>query len=317
MYCPRCGHQLDDGAAFCSNCGMPIDITKGRQTAQAAATQPAAVQSPEQITIGQPQEEEKPRKKVPAVAIAAIAACAVVALVVAGSFLGVFDGLGLPDILPGRQSGTATATSTASSGQQSSTSTESSKQVSVPTVSGMAQADAVTKLTDAGLVVGTITTKESDEAEGTVLSQSVAGSADKGTKVDLVVAKKAKKKVFTIVHESMTRENAEAYCESHGGTLACIASQDEWNQVVSMMQSDGHSVYWLGGYRSGSGWSWADGSDFSFTDWASGEPNNDQGDENYMAAMLAGGAIKMYDEPNDVSPYYKPSMINFVMQTYE
>ncbi len=313
MYCPQCGHQIDDDAAYCSNCGMQLKLSKGRETqdAQPEAAQPAAAQPTINGTASfQPAEEEKPHRKVPAAAIIAGVACIAVALVVAASCLGLFGDSGLLGLLPSGGSDTGASTSTS---QQSST----PKQVSVPTVSGMAQADAVTKLTDAGLVVGTITTQESDETEGTVLSQSVAGSAEEGTKVDLVVAKKAKKKVFTIVHECMTREDAEAYCEAQGGTLACIASQDEWNQVVSMLEADGHSVYWLGGYRSGDSWCWADGSTFSFTDWASGEPNNDQGIENYMAAMLVDGTIKMYDEPNDVSSYYKSSMINFVMQTYE
>ena len=67
-------------------------------------------------------------------------------------------------------------------------------------------------------------------------------------------------------------QDAENHCQAEGGHLASVHSAEE-NSFVSGLDSD---RMWLGGTdttREGR-WKWSDGSAFSFTSWAWGEPND-------------------------------------------
>ena len=87
------------------------------------------------------------------------------------------------------------------------------------------------------------------------------------------------------------------------------------------MAADGHKVYAIGGQRDASGaFAWADGSDFAFTAWAASEPNNDptsNAPEDYVWVYRVNGAYGWYDSPSDLSAYYRPDFMGFVMETYE
>ena len=81
-----------------------------------------------------------------------------------------------------------------------------------------------------------------------------------------------------------------------------------------MDQSD-CSVFWIGGTRSASGgFAWLDGSSWDYQQWASGEPNDDGGEENFVAVLKSHGNYAWYDVPGDVSSYYKPEKMAFIMQ---
>jgi serine/threonine-protein kinase len=64
------------------------------------------------------------------------------------------------------------------------------RQVTVPSVIGLAQPDAEKALTDAGLKVGTVDQRSDPADPGTVIAQSIEPdtSVDKGTTVDLIVS---------------------------------------------------------------------------------------------------------------------------------
>ena len=72
--------------------------------------------------------------------------------------------------------------------------------------------------------------------------------------------------------------DAQAYCNSYGYNMAAPqdAAENAWvNKVVYKIA--GSSVKWWFGYndRTTEGtWEWEDGSTSSYTDWASGEPND-------------------------------------------
>ncbi len=76
----------------------------------------------------------------------------------------------------------------------------------------------------------------------------------------------------------------EAEAVSRGGHLASIASMSE-NQFIYSLIPPSVGVpsvpgVWLGLRRAGlPGWAWSDDSDFIFSSWASGEPNNARGNE--------------------------------------
>ncbi|MCE2882924.1 MAG: hypothetical protein LW636_11295 [Planctomycetaceae bacterium] len=80
---------------------------------------------------------------------------------------------------------------------------------------------------------------------------------------------------------------------SSGGDLASVSSAAESARIVALVRGSGDS-YFLGGFQpKGSsepdgGWEWMDGSPWSFTNWLSGEPNDNGGNEDFLAALPTG-----------------------------
>ena len=71
--------------------------------------------------------------------------------------------------------------------------------------------------------------------------------------------------------QEVSWESARANCLINDSHLASILSVDEqkfiWNLVAG-------SSYWIGGQLHGN-WKWEDGNEFSYTNWYSGQPNQD------------------------------------------
>lgn len=196
----------------------------------------------------------------------------------------------------------------------------STTMVDVPDVTGYSLSIATSLLQDADLAVGTVSHQSSDSvSEGSVISQDpVSGPVfSRNSTVDLVVSDGPQSKVhsYTLVQQAMTWEQAKAYCESQGGYLATITSSDEYAQVLSVLSGTETRVCWVGGYAEGGTWKWVTGEDFSYNAWASGEPNNDGGNENYLALLCANDTWGWYDVPNDVSDVYRSYRMGFVMET--
>ena len=85
-------------------------------------------------------------------------------------------------------------------------------------------------------------------------------------------------------------EEAEAYCESVGGHLAVISTQEENDVIHAYAQSRGCDNVYIG-YSDASNegnWEWVNGESSSFTNWNEDEPNAYTPDENY-AVMSQNG----------------------------
>lgn len=81
-----------------------------------------------------------------------------------------------------------------------------------------------------------------------------------------------------------TWEEAQEYCESQGGYLATITSQEENEFVYSYLRSnfDYESAYFGFTDRNEEGtWIWANGEKSSYTNWHPGEPNSENPNEDY------------------------------------
>ncbi|XP_037543808.1 galactose-specific lectin nattectin [Nematolebias whitei] len=81
----------------------------------------------------------------------------------------------------------------------------------------------------------------------------------------------------------MTWGDAEAYCNDQAGELASFHDEAEYYFIrrLIMRASGTNTKSWVGGTKGQDGdWTWTDGSDFSYTHWGQGEPNNMGGHEN-------------------------------------
>lgn len=324
-FCTNCGAPIEPGCNFCTACGHRVgELPKvaraeaSRAAASATGTMPSQPLQPQPQAVAAPQAQQADRTSTPIIVVCALV-IALAGLVIAHYFGFMADAQALA-FLPTQTQQVSTATSTDANAGTSTQTTAPAQEadVTVPNVVGQTQSNAVAALQQAGLSVGSVTQQQSDQTKGVVVSQSVTGTARKGTSVDLVVSKGSQKhKTFTIVHQPMTWTEAEAYCQQHGGHLACINSQDEWDQAKAAMAANDHDIYWIGGRIQNGSFAWVDGSDFSFSEWAAGEPNNENGDENYLVVYRVKGEYAWYDAPNDISSFYKSTALGFLMETYE
>ena len=101
-------------------------------------------------------------------------------------------------------------------------------------------------------------------------------------------------RLFTVTR---TWHEAREVCQLYGGDLASVASkQDEEkiNQLLSAFVN--HEGFWFGlnDIETEGTYVWSDGSEYFYTNWKDGEPNNSGGNED---CMLAGLGMKWVDAP--------------------
>lgn len=94
---------------------------------------------------------------------------------------------------------------------------------------------------------------------------------------------------YKFYDNSMTWEEAKAFCEEQGGHLVTITSADEQNAIYQYAkQFDVHSDIWIGisDAEVEGDWShWITGEEVTFTNWGTGEPDNYQGIEQDYGVM--------------------------------
>lgn len=80
-----------------------------------------------------------------------------------------------------------------------------------------------------------------------------------------------------------TWEEAKEYCESQGGYLATITSQEEDEFLYSYITDMGYDsvLFGLSDTHQDNVWTWVTGEPFSYENWASGEPSHQGGYEHY------------------------------------
>lgn len=129
-----------------------------------------------------------------------------------------------------------------------------------------------------------------------------------------------------------TWKQAEKICNLYGGHLVTITSQKEQDFINQLISNYSNQFCWVGATDENSEgkWKWITGEEFSYTNWATNEPNNANGEENYMHLNNSGrwndihytgneytfGFICEYDkiDPNDYIPYQS---IEFDGKKYE
>lgn len=88
--------------------------------------------------------------------------------------------------------------------------------------------------------------------------------------------------------------NAQAYCESIGGYLTTITSEDEQKQIKKLISSGNKNQYWLGATdkESESTWKWITAETWNYSNWASNQPDNYNTTEHYLQIFRT-------DHPNE------------------
>lgn len=353
MFCNNCGRQIDDNAGFCVHCGHRVERvsqppSQPTQRIEPGQTTVRPTPSPTQTQASAPQPATPRQGEAGSRLPAPVLVVLLISLALFGAGVAFF-------VMSrgANTSGDAAANTTSQSGSEATSSgafdastesqadaktkpetkTESEAEAEaepepepevvtydVPDVVGLPEDDAVSRVNDAGLYVMDITYVETDTLEeGVVFSQDPSAqttlSSPEGVSLFVAVAPEEQPHTYVVVTEAMTWAEANAYCAEHGGHLVTINSQEEYDEVVSLVRGYSQQVFWIGAYRTGDGFAWITGEPFSYTAWASGEPNNDQGIEDYAAIFsLTDGSIGWYDVPNDLSPYYRSTKLAFVME---
>ncbi len=117
--------------------------------------------------------------------------------------------------------------------------------------------------------------------------------------------------------DGITWGAASAAATAIGGYLASITSAAENNFVFSLADNPAYYIDvnggdralgpWLGGYRTGplrSDFAWVTSESFTYTDWATGEPSDTNGDENniqYIGKCSFGSGCPLAPTWNDLS----------------
>ena len=102
---------------------------------------------------------------------------------------------------------------------------------------------------------------------------------------------------YCLTPEGLNWIQAQAFARLRGGYLVSISSQQEQEWLIQ--QFGGTRLLWIGFTDSvvEGIWRWSSGEAVSFTNWASGEPNDDQGNEDY--AVMNWGSPGFW---NDLGP---------------
>ena len=81
----------------------------------------------------------------------------------------------------------------------------------------------------------------------------------------------------------MTWEEAVAYCQELGGYMATISSDEENEFLYEMLQESPYSDAYFGytDVQEEGVWKWVNGEETTYTNWQDGEPNDENGIEEY------------------------------------
>ena len=103
---------------------------------------------------------------------------------------------------------------------------------------------------------------------------------------------------YRYFESDMSWTQARSYCQSLEGHLVTITSAEEQSFITGRWPDKNG---WIGAYGDSSGYSWVTGEAWGYTNWASNQPDNANGDE-WFVHLWNGGAWN--DLNNDDSTYH-------------
>jgi len=108
---------------------------------------------------------------------------------------------------------------------------------------------------------------------------------------------------YKVYDEMISWHDAQAKCKEMGGYLCCIGDAEE--QAFLAELANGHYLF-LGATdeKEEGTFVWVDGSEFDFTSWYDGQPNNYCDEEHYLATYDGGDWVDVAVEGED---YWMPT----------
>lgn len=109
-------------------------------------------------------------------------------------------------------------------------------------------------------------------------------------------------KIYSIFDVPLSWSKADELAKNKGGYLMEVNSSDEQKIVIELLEYGSKPQYWIGGTDKDSEgtWKWVNGNGISYSNWASGEPNNTNNTEHYMGVYSNGTWNDFQDEHSDV-----------------
>lgn len=117
---------------------------------------------------------------------------------------------------------------------------------------------------------------------------------------------------YTLFDDTLDWEQAKNKCEVMGGHLVTVTTIDEERAIDKLLASGKRTGYFLGGTDKGTkgNFRWITGEKFEYSNWDANEPNNFNGNEDYIE--LAREKVKWNDvNLNDYGNYHK----GFILET--
>lgn len=79
---------------------------------------------------------------------------------------------------------------------------------------------------------------------------------------------------YQVFDEGYNWYAAKEYCENIGGHLVTVSSNEENDYITQLLQLAKKNSYWMGGYKNNNQWKWVTNESFTYTHWASRQPDN-------------------------------------------
>ena len=108
--------------------------------------------------------------------------------------------------------------------------------------------------------------------------------------------------IYMIYEISLVWSEAKTYCENLNGHLLTITSESEQDFINRLLSKCQNSYYWTGASFNNN-WGWITGESFDYTNWADGEPNNVEQQENYIHIYANPPESSDFGKWNDTKPY--------------
>ncbi len=129
---------------------------------------------------------------------------------------------------------------------------------------------------------------------------------------------------YQLIQSPQSWTEARSQCERLGGYLVTITSKEEQNFIFDKILRHINKDVWAGATDKDveGDWKWITGETFQYSNWRSGEPNNENGVEDYLELKLLFG-FKWNDVPNAVKRNWficewdKPVSITPVQRSFE
>jgi hypothetical protein len=106
---------------------------------------------------------------------------------------------------------------------------------------------------------------------------------------------------YQLIQTQKTWKEAGSHCKESGGYLVTITSEEEETFIFDQILRHSKKDVWAGATDKDieGDWKWITGESFEYTNWRKGEPNDENGIEDYLELKLGFG-FKWNDVPNAV-----------------